>query len=70
MIWSEIRADYVDENIVHVDAWLTDDDNEAGAVIAKVNIDSGIITYLDPRAEHDKQVQEIIIETLVEYNLI
>lgn len=38
--WAEIRSDYYDdeEEKQYVDAWLTDDGNEEGKVIAKINL--------------------------------
>ena len=62
-IWSEIRCNFYDEeeHVWNVDAWLTEDDNESGDVIAKID-DSGKTTYLDERAEADPYAQEIIAE--------
>lgn len=64
-IWSEIRCNFYDEeeHVWIVDAWLTEDDNEPGDVIAKINA-SGKVTYLDERAEKDPYVQEIIAEKI------
>ena len=38
--WAEIRCDFYDnkEEKYFVDAWLTDDDNEEGTVIAKIDL--------------------------------
>lgn len=64
-IWGEIRNDFEDDNnIVHIDAWLTDDDNEEGTVIAKVNINTKEVEYLDDRARTDTYAQELIQELL------
>lgn len=64
-IWSEIRCNFYDEeeHVWIVDAWLTEDDNEPGDVIAKIN-GSGKVTYLDERAEKDPYAQEIIAEKI------
>lgn len=64
-IWSEIRCNFYDEeeHVWIVDAWLTEDYNEPGDVIAKINA-SGKVTYLDERAEKDPYVQEIIAEKI------
>lgn len=64
-IWSEIRCNFYDEeeHAWIVDAWLTEDYNEPGDVIAKINA-SGKVTYLDERAEKDPYVQEIIAEKI------
>lgn len=59
-IWGEIRWDYLDD-IITIDAWLTDDDNEEGRVIAEIEADGEII-YKDDRAKTDAYAQEIIKE--------
>ncbi len=66
--WSEIRSDYYDdiEDIQTVDAWLTDDDNEEGEVIAKIHLDTKTVDYLDSDAETDEYAQEVINEVLEE----
>lgn len=65
-IWSEIRNDFIDNGIVHIDAWISADDNEEGKVIAKINIDTKIIQYIDDRAKTDCYAQEIINEIINE----
>ena len=64
-IWKEIRCYFYDdeEHVWVVDAWLTEDDNEPGDVVAKIN-GSGKVTYLDKRAEKDPYAQEIIAEKI------
>ena len=64
-IWSEIRCNFYDEeeHVWIVDAWLTEDDNEPGDVIAKINA-SGKVTYLDERTQKDPYAQEIIAEKI------
>jgi hypothetical protein len=66
--YSEIRNDFYDdtENKVYIDARFTEDDNEEGTVIAKVNYKTKEIEYLDKDAMTDKCAQEIINETLKE----
>ena len=65
--YGEIRADYYDEKEkkYHIDAWETEDDNEEGKVIAKVD-NKGLVEYLDERAENDPYVQEVVAEALEE----
>jgi hypothetical protein len=65
-IWSEIRNDFLDEDEgkFYIDAYLTDDDNEEGKVIAKVNINTLEVEYLDDRARTDSYAQEMINEIL------
>ena len=63
--WHEIRHNYVDdENVLHVDAWETDDDNEEGKTIAWICMDTGKVIYGDPVARIDTTVQEIIMAVL------
>lgn len=63
-IWGEIRNDFEDGDIVYIDAFLTADDNEEGKVIAKVNVRTKEVEYLDDRARTDSYAQEMINEYL------
>lgn len=63
-IWGELRNDFTENDLVHIDAWLTSGDDEEGKVIALVNIDTGDVEYKDERARTDVNAQEIIRETL------
>ena len=62
--WAEIRNNFFDEEdrVVCIDAWLTDDGNEEGKVIAKINVDTQKITYIDNDAKKDKYANEMIKE--------
>ena len=64
--YAEIRCDFYDneEEKWFVDAWFTDDDNEEGTVIAKVNYKTKEVEYLDNDAKTDSLAQEVINETL------
>lgn len=64
--WSEIRIDFFDEEEKKwfVDAWETDDDNEEGSVIAKIDLYTGTVEYLDADAKTDEYAQEEIREFL------
>ncbi len=64
--WTEIRSDYYDdiEEKQYVDAWLTDDENEEGEVIAKINLATKEVEYLDSDARYDEYAQEVISEVL------
>lgn len=64
--YGEIRNDFYDdvEQKVYIDAWFTEDDNEEGVVIAKVNYKTKEVEYLDNDAKTDSYAQEIINETL------
>jgi len=64
-IWGEIRSDFREDDIIlYIDAWLTDDDNEEGKVIVKVNVRTKEVEYLDNRAKTNSYAQEIIQEHL------
>ena len=60
--YAEIRCDFYDneEEKWFVDAWFTDDDNEEGTVIAKVNYKTKEVEYLDNDAKTDSLAQEVI----------
>ena len=62
--YAEIRNDFVVDNTVYIDAWFSDNNNENGIVIAKVNLNDKIVEYLDEDAKTDKYAQEVIRETL------
>ena len=64
--YAELRNDFFDEteNKIYIDAWFTDDDNEEGVVIAKVNMTTKEVEYLDNDARKDSYAQEIIKETI------
>lgn len=66
--WAEIRNDFVceDSHKVYIDAWLTEDDNEEGIVIARIDMDTKHIEYFDDDAKTDDYAQEIIKETINE----
>ena len=59
--YAEIRCDFYDneEEKWFVDAWFTDDDNEEGTVIAKVNYKTKEVEYLDNDAKTDSLAQEV-----------
>lgn len=63
-IWSQINNEFQEENIIFIDAWLTSDDNENGNVIAKVDIVTGEVEYLDERAKTDPYAKGVIQDTL------
>ena len=63
-IWSELRSDFEDDDIIYIDAWLSEDDMEDGKTIAKVNVLTGEVDYLDNRAKKNKEAQELIKEAI------
>lgn len=70
--WSEIRINFFDEEEKkwYVDAWLTDDANEEGAVIAKIDLYTGIVEYLDEDTKTDEYAQKKIREFLKDGELL
>lgn len=64
-IWREVKCDFYDDidNKWNVDAWLTDDGDEFGTVIAEID-DTGEVRYIDDRAETDPYAQEVIREMI------
>lgn len=68
--WAEIRNDFVceDSHKIYIDAWLTDDDNEEGVVIARIDMNTKDIEYFDEDAKTDDYAQEVIKETIAELN--
>ncbi|PLS19576.1 hypothetical protein CVD28_03925 [Bacillus sp. M6-12] len=66
-LWSQINNEFEDEQVIFIDAWTTNDENEEGKVIAKVfKNEQGIIEveYLDERAKTDVFAQEVIQESI------
>lgn len=68
-IYSEIRTSYEEGKYVYVDAWFSDNDNEEGLVIARINVNNLKVIYNDKRAIKDSYAQRIIKETLKELAL-
>lgn len=60
----EVKNNHADKNEIYIDAWKTDDDTEEGTVIAKVNIKTHDITYLEAAAITDPEVQKLIQEII------
>lgn len=65
--YKEVRCTHYDDidHYWYVDAWRTDDDNEAGCVVAVIN-DFGGVFYADPDAKLCTMVVECIKEKLAE----
>ena len=67
--WSEIRSNYfeTETGCVYIDAWKMDDDNKEGKTIAKVNVFTKEVEYLDHTAFADLYAGEVIFDVLKEY---
>lgn len=65
-IYAEVRNNFYDEeeNKVYIDAWKTPDDNEEGIVVAKVDVKTKEIEYLEEDARYDDYVKEVISEVI------
>ncbi len=66
--YADVQCNYYNdiEQKYCVDAWYTDDGDEEGEVIAKIDLATQEVEYLDPDAEHDEFAQEVINEMLHE----
>lgn len=64
--YREIRNNFIneDDHKVYIDAWKTGKPNEEGSVIAKIDIATYEVEYLDERAKSDPYAQEVIRETI------
>lgn len=63
-IYTEVRNEHQQENTVYIDAWKTADENEEGETVAKVNLETKEVFYLNVVAEFDVKVQEAINKVL------
>lgn len=64
--YKEIRNNFVNEedHNVYIDAWKTGKLNEEGSVIAKIDLATYEVEYLDEKAKSDFYAQEVIKETI------
>ena len=60
--WGEVRCNFLDEetHFWNVDAWKTPNGDEEGAVVAMIDDLTGRVIYIDPEAEADEMVREVI----------
>lgn len=64
---TEVRTDHCDDqNIVHVDVYFTDDENEGGLTIGYIDLDSRKIIPHDVLLMNEPIVQEAIAQVLAE----
>ena len=66
--YGEVRCDFFDEASGYwlVDAWKSDDDDEGGVVVAKINPATFETIYVIPLAEKDELVREVVRNKLRE----
>jgi len=63
---SEIRTDHIDDqNLQHIDVWLTDDNDEEGKTIAVVDLDTKKVIFFDNGYRMNEEVK-IAIKEIVE----
>jgi hypothetical protein len=62
-IWKEVKADFTDQGTTSIDAYLSENPNSSGRVIAEVDID-GEVEYKNIRAKMDPYAQEIINQVI------
>ena len=59
--YAEVKCDYNnEEGFWCVDAWMTDDPNEAGQVIAAIEENTGNVFYIDSIARVSTKAKEVI----------
>jgi len=63
-VWSEIKVTEFDDDIICVDGYISEDENEQGSVIAQINVNTKQIAYFNEKAKYNKYAQEIIREEL------
>lgn len=65
--WKEIRCTFFNamEEKYMIDAWETDNDNEKGTRIAKIDIADGTVEYIDEDAKTDEYAQKVLKEMSV-----
>ena len=65
--WKEVKCHFFNamEEKYMVDAWETDNDNEKGTRIAKIDFTDGTVEYIDEDAKTDEYAQKVIKEVLV-----
>jgi hypothetical protein len=57
---SELRSDFTDESLIHIDAWFTGNDDEVGVTLATVNEITKEVIILDERYTNDEILTEQI----------
>ena len=64
--YTEVESDFFDEikERQTVDAWVTNDYNEEGTVIAEIDLAEKQVYYIDPDAKFDNYAQEVIKEVI------
>lgn len=64
--FTEVRCTFEDEGIWYVDAWQTDDADEEGIVVAKINEKTYEVTYTFDEFKENGMILEVVREKLLE----
>ncbi len=66
LLWPVIKNDFFDDEneVIHIDAWETEDGDEEGKVIAKIHYGTQDVEYIDLRAISDEHAQQVIKQTI------
>ena len=57
-IWCDVESDFDDDEFIYIDGYTTN--NDTGKVIAKINIMTGDVIYINKKAKTDSYAQEVI----------
>ena len=61
----EVHDDFIDNDIIHIDAFTTADPDEEGMVVAKINMKTGDVQYLCDDVIHIEMIQSVINDNLI-----
>lgn len=69
--YSEVRYDFYDDiaGVYCIDAWITDDENEEGMVVATFNPENGEVEYFNEYAKIDEKVADAIQSLKENHNI-
>ena len=65
----EVHDDFIDNDIIHIDAFTTadpdEDPDEVSMVVAKINMKTGDVQYLCDDVIHNEMIQSVINDNLI-----
>lgn len=63
--WANVQKHYVEEeDTIYIVGWRTEDKNEKGKILARINVSKKELEYFDPNADLDGFAQAMIILAL------
>lgn len=65
-MFTEVRCNFFDEGIWYIDAWLTDDNDEEGFVVATINEKTFEVHYINDMYKTNNMVLDAVKEKLRE----